>query len=400
MKRVESAGEEDALLGRPADGDVERGSGDDDDARSADGASAAAEKSRRAGLLAALLYGCTSITITFFNKAVFFVWHFDFPVTISMLQVLMSLGLFAAMHVHGTISLPSLSAKAMWQAAPLAIFWCLNVLSGIFTLQYMSIPMFSTLRRLTTLIVLIGEHVLLRRYATRPIWMAVIVMTLGALVAGISDLDFNPMGYMCVTINNVCTAAYLLLIQITKRDLQVSNLQLLFLMNLCSLPFLVTAFLAFDAQQVWAYPHLHNFAFILVLVSSCVQVRADERARRAPPRTAAHRRGAPPRRRALRLGARVRPLTAMRARARARPSAVRPPQAFVLNYATFLCTTLNSGVTTSITGQMSKLVTMTVGLFLFVNTTYTYTNLAGLFIGLISSFWYAYIKFRDGSGGG
>lgn len=72
----------------------------------------------------------------------------------------------------------------------------------------------------------------------------------------------------------------------------------------------------------------------------------------------------------------------------------------MLNYATFLCTTLNSGVTTSITGQMSKLVTMTVGLFLFVNTTYTYTNLAGLFIGLISSFWYAYIKFRDGSGGG
>jgi drug/metabolite transporter (DMT)-like permease len=181
------------------------------------------------------------------------------------------------MHLHGTISLPALSAKVLWQAAPLAIFWCLNVLSGIFTLQYMSIPMFSTLRRLTTLIVLIGEHVLLRRYATRPIWMAVIVMTLGALVAGVSDLDFNPMGYMCVTINNVCTAAYLLLIQITKRDLQVSNLQLLFLMNLCSLPFLATAFFAFDAQQVWAYPHLRDFSFVLVLVSSCVQVRSAQR---------------------------------------------------------------------------------------------------------------------------
>ena len=78
-------------------------------------------------------------------------------------------------------------------------------------------------------------------------------------------------------------------------------------------------------------------------------------------------------------------------------------QAFVLNYATFLCTTLNSGVTTSITGQMSKLVTMTVGLFLFVNTTYTAMNLAGLLIGLVSSFWYAYIKFaenRAGGGGG
>jgi len=66
-----------------------------------------------------------------------------------------------------------------------------------------------------------------------------------------------------------------------------------------------------------------------------------------------------------------------------------------LNYATFLCTTLNSGVTTSITGQMSKLVTMTLGLFLFVNTTYTTVNLIGLFIGLISSFWYAWIKYNE-----
>jgi len=82
------------------------------------------------------------------------------------------------------------------------------------------------------------------------------------------------------------------------------------------------------------------------------------------------------------------------------PRCCRPLQAFVLNYATFLCTTLNSGVTTSITGQMSKLVTMTVGLFIFVNHTYSNMTLVGLFVGLISSFWYAYIKFAEGRSGG
>lgn len=270
-KQAQSASEEEGLLARHASqgSDAEPGDG-----AGSQGEEAAGEKARRSGMLAALLYGSTSITITFFNKAVFFVWHFDYPVTISLLQVSLSLLLFLALHAHGTITLPALSARMAVMAAPLAIFWCLNVLSGIFTLEYMSIPMFSTLRRLTTLIVLIGEHVLLRKYATRPIWLAVIVMTLGALVAGVSDLDFNPMGYMCVTINNLCTAAYLLLIQITKRDLQVSNLQLLFLMNLCSLPFLVITFLCFDAQLVSQYAHLRNPSFMLVLFCSCLQVRA------------------------------------------------------------------------------------------------------------------------------
>jgi solute carrier family 35 protein len=270
-KQVEAAGEEESLLARRSSvEDIEQASGRAESEREV----LAAEKSRRAGLLAALLYGSTSVTITFFNKAVFFVWHFDFPVTITLLQVCLSLVMFLCLHLQGAITLPALSLRMLGNSAPLAIFWCLNVLSGIFTLQYMSIPMFSTLRRLTTLFVLMGEHFFLRRYASQAVWASVLIMSSGALVAGVSDLDYNPMGYICVTINNVCTGAYLLLIQVAKRDLQVSNLQLLFLMNLCSLPFLALTAVFFDAQLVWNYEHLGNSRFLSVLFASCVQVRA------------------------------------------------------------------------------------------------------------------------------
>lgn len=237
-------------------------------------AASSTEQSRRSGLLAAMLYGGTSITITFFNKAVFFVWHFDYPITISLMQVTSSLILFRLIGAHGTLQLPAISARILTVALPLAIFWCLNVLSGIFTLEYMSIPMFSTLRRLTTLIVLIGEHTLLRKYASRPVWASVLVMTTGALIAGVSDLEFNPIGYACVTINNLCTAGYLLLIQVTKSQLQVSNLQLLYLMNLCSFPFLLMAYLYFDSRAVFDYEHIKNWQFLLVLFCSCIQVMA------------------------------------------------------------------------------------------------------------------------------
>lgn len=44
---------------------------------------------------------------------------------------------------------------------------------------------------------------------------------------------------------------------------------------------------------------------------------------------------------------------------------------------------------------MSKLVTLTGGLFLFANSEYSTTNLVGLFIGLCASFWYAYVKYQE-----
>jgi len=336
--RKMSAGESDSLLKGEDRGDEE--ASDVEDARDKTRPHVSSTEFGRKGLLAALLYGSTSIAITFFNKAVFFVWHFDYAVTISLLQVTMSLLFFRVLGSSGALQLPTLTVPIARQAMPLAVFWCLNVLSGIFTLEFMSIPMFSTLRRLTTVVVLAGEHVILRKYASQRVWVSVGLMTVGALIAGAGDLDFNPAGYACVTINNLCTAAYLLLIQVTKSNLQVSNLQLLFLMNACSFPFLLAAAGLLEASSVAVYPHLWDPMFLLILFCSCAQ-------------------------------------------------------AFVLNYATFLCTTLNSGVTTSITGQMSKLVTMTLGLFLFVNTTYTYTNLVGLGIGLLASFLYTYVKFQE-----
>lgn len=42
----------------------------------------------RKSLLICLFYGCTSVSITFFNKAVFSVYQFHFPGILTLLQIL------------------------------------------------------------------------------------------------------------------------------------------------------------------------------------------------------------------------------------------------------------------------------------------------------------------------
>lgn len=106
-----------------------------------------------------------------------------------------------------------------------------NVVSGIAALQYLSVPMWSTLRRLTTLITMGGEVVMLSKEHSPQIWTAVVrvacqstasssptghtalhciamcrsdrsnflatqgIMVAGAFVAGVYDLAFDATGY-------------------------------------------------------------------------------------------------------------------------------------------------------------------------------------------------------------
>ena len=106
------------------------------------------------------------MSITLFNKAVFTVYKFPYPCTVTALQISVSLvymvilqrlNLFdygklsfsKAKQVRACIlSLPCAeyqlagSEITSLQAAPLAILWWLYVVSGLMALRYLNVPMF------------------------------------------------------------------------------------------------------------------------------------------------------------------------------------------------------------------------------------------------------------------
>ena len=76
-------------------------------------------------------------------------------------------------------------------------------------------------------------------------------------------------------------------------------------------------------------------------------------------------------------------------------------QAFVINLATFMCTKTNSPLTTSVTGQLSKIVTLGLGMVLFAEhkrggETTSIANVLGLLIGLAGGLIYAYVRYHEG----
>jgi len=69
--------------------------------------------------------------------------------------------------------------------------------------------------------------------------------------------------------------------------------------------------------------------------------------------------------------------------------------AFLLNYFVFLTTTVNSPLTTNITGQIKALVSTFVGLFTFGGVPITPLFIVGLSISTFGGLWYGFVKYTE-----
>lgn len=215
------------------------------------------------------------------------------------------------------------------------------MVSGLVALQFLNVPMFSTLRKFTTLIVLICEHVVLKKIAPRPVWLSISVMVAGGLLAGVTDMTVSFAGYFSVSICCVSTALYLIMIVRTGTLTGLDTFGLLYYNNVLSLPLMLFTLVFFTSEPmgVLRYPRLHDWRFWLFLIVSAAQ-------------------------------------------------------ATLLNVAIFLCTRINSPLATAVTGQIKDIATVSLGLVMFGDVNISLPNLAGLMLALSGSMLYSYVKYR------
>ncbi len=282
-----------------------------------------------------------SISITFFNKAVLSSYDFNFSNIMTLGQMVFSLVFLVGLKSVRQISYPDWSNATALQALPLAVCFMLMVLSGLAALRLLNVPMFSALRRFTTLITMLSERMLQgTRHSTGTV-ASMFLMVLGAVIAGIFDLTFDFTGYVLVAINCFVTAGYLIYINRVTEQTKINSYGLMFYCNTLSLPLVIAvAVVTGEAAAVRSYPFLFDLGFIVCFLMQSVQ-------------------------------------------------------AFLLNYTIFLCTSLNSALTTSVTGQMKNILVTAIGLFIFGDVVFDALNLFGLFLGVVGSVWYTLDRYWD-----
>jgi len=213
-------------------------------------------------------------------------------------------------------------------------------ITGLSALSYVNVPVFSALRRGVTLIVMLGEYLLLGKRTDRDESMSIYFMILGAVVAGWGDMHASFIGYALTLLNCVVTAGYLVFIKRTSQETKLDNFSLMLYNNMLSfVPVLIVTMYS-EYTGLVTFDNYFNIGFIICFMMSAVQ-------------------------------------------------------AFLLNYLIFLCSTFNSPLATSVTGQIKTIVTTGLGLFMFNDVKFTPFLILGLFISTVASFWYGQIKYRQ-----
>lgn len=209
-------------------------------------------------------------------------------------------------------------------------------------------PMFIVLRRFTMVLTVALEELVFHQGHDWQVFGSIGVMILGAVVAAATDLSFNFWGYSAVLLNDLFTAAYLVMLKHFHAVKRLDTTTLLLYNAVISmLPLLCASFVSGELARLPMYKGELSVTFWLTGAA------------------------------AVCLG-------------------------LSISHSTYLCTRMNEPLTTSVAGNFKNLLMTAIGMIAFGDYQWDPRNLAGIGISMAGAVWYAWfgvVKARRAQGG-
>jgi hypothetical protein len=235
------------------------------------------------GISVAIAYAATSVAITFANKIVLSSYDFKFEMTLILAQLVLGTLVINLLFAFGVCERPPLKIDTLRKSVPLAGWFLVYVVSGLGSLRSLTMPTWSALRRLTALFILVFDFGFDGKVAPLRIWLSVLMMLLGGVVAAAGDFDGSLRGHVHVAINCASSALYLRAINALRSSAGVSEVGALYLTNLlCFTPVVSIIYLTNEGSKVVAFPEWGQTGFLIALFGSSALAGArlcSERAR-------------------------------------------------------------------------------------------------------------------------
>jgi hypothetical protein len=154
-----------------------------------------------------------SFSMAFLNKMVLSSHHFEHAATVLLLQLLVTVILLQSLKHMKLVVIEDFAWSDARQLWLVSLLYALNVGISLSALASLNVAMHSALKRLTILAALFGERLVLHARLSVAVQLSVATIALGALVAGLGDLSFAPLGYLYALISCLCQAAFLVLLK-------------------------------------------------------------------------------------------------------------------------------------------------------------------------------------------
>ncbi|KAF3446492.1 hypothetical protein FNV43_RR11671 [Rhamnella rubrinervis] len=300
-----------------------------------------AEVSQFRSLFAALSYGIASMAMVFINKAI--LMQYSNSMTLLTLQQLATAGLIHFGRRMGYTKARSLEMTTAKKLLPVSLFYNANVAFALASLKGVNIPMYIAIKRLTPLAVLIAGFFSGKGRPTTQVTLSVVLTAAGVVIAALGDFSFDLFGYSMALTSVFFQTMYLVLVEKSGAEDGLSSIEIMFYNSFLSLPFLLFLIIAtgeFPSSFSILFVKSNSLYFLVILLLSLVM-------------------------------------------------------GIVLNFTMFLCTIVNSALTTTIVGVLKGVGSTTLGFVLLGGVQVHALNVTGLVINTAGGVWYSYAKYQQ-----
>ncbi|KAK2658441.1 hypothetical protein Ddye_004974 [Dipteronia dyeriana] len=299
------------------------------------------ESSSTLCLFAAMSYGIASMAMVFINKAVLMQYaHSMTLLTIQQLATTLLILISRGMGYTKARGVDMATAKKLF---PVSVFYNANVAFALASLKGVNIPMYIAIKRLTPLAVLVAGIFSGKGKPTTQVILSVVLTAAGCIIAAIGDFSFDLFGY-CMALTSVFfQTMYLVLVEKSGAEDGLSSIEIMFYNSFLSLPFLLFLIIItgeFPYSLSLLFAKSNSFSFLAILLLSLVM-------------------------------------------------------GIALNFTMFLCTIVNSALTTTIVGVLKGVGSTTLGFFLLGGVPVHGLNVTGLVINTAGGVWYSYAKYQQ-----
>jgi len=137
------------------------------------------------------------------------------------------------------VEYPRFNYSTARQWAPVNIFFCLMLFTGMESLEHNTVPMVTVFKNITNIVVSAGDFYFFGTKPEKLVMVAFGAMLGGAMLAAQNDVTISPIGIFWMAANCFSTAGYILYMKFATKTVKLSKFGMVFYNNLLCVFFLL-----------------------------------------------------------------------------------------------------------------------------------------------------------------
>ncbi|KAG7371898.1 triose-phosphate transporter family protein [Nitzschia inconspicua] len=151
----------------------------------------------------------------------------------------------------GWVEYPNFNFETAKQWAPVNIFFCLMLFTGMASLQFNSVPMVTIFKNVTNITTTMGDYYFFGSKSESLVVAAFAIMLSGAVAAAWNDIEIKPAGIFWMVCNCFSTSGYVLYMKFATKHVKLSKFGMVFYNNFLCVFFLLPVAIVMGQTQLF-----------------------------------------------------------------------------------------------------------------------------------------------------